>query len=103
MGFWRNAIITFCLMALSGAAAAQQRHKATPEQLRAAEEELARFNSPTLTRFADESEFRRYLGAVLAAERARHGWWAHVPRIQFASLQAQTVQSDAIEPICPDT
>jgi len=104
MGFWRGAIIAISLAALTGAAEAQQRrHSATPEQLRAAEAEVARHTRPTLTRFADEDEFRRYLGAVLALNRARSGWYAYSGRIQFAALALQDdVQSDTVEPICPD-
>ena len=77
-------------------------HQATPEQRQAAAAALAAFDSPTLTRFASEDEFRRYLGAVLAANRARQGWYAASGRIQFA--QAETgAQSDTVEPICPDS
>jgi hypothetical protein len=73
--------------------------------MRAADEALARFVSPTLTRFADDDEFRRYLGAVLAAQRARHGWYGALARpVRFAqSTGANEVQSDAVEPICPPT
>ena len=60
----------------------------TPEQRQAADAAVAAFDSPTLTRFASEDEFRRYLGAVLAASRARQGWYAASGRIQFA--QAET-------------
>ena len=74
----------------------------SPEQKAAAEAALARFTSPTLTRFQSEEEFRRYLGAVLSAERARNGWYASRRPVRFAQAQAQTgVQSDAVEPICP--
>ena len=105
MGFWRGAIIAISLAALTGSAAAQQRQwrRATPEQLQAAEAELARFNSPTLTRFASGEEFRRYLGAVLAVRRARYGWYASARHIQFAQAAPGDVQSDAVEPICPDS
>lgn len=106
MGFWRSAIVALSVMVVSGAGDAQQRrwHQATPEQKAAAEQELARFTSPTLTRFASEDEFRRYLGAVLAAIRARGGWYASARTIQFAqAAQPSDVQSDAVEPICPET
>jgi hypothetical protein len=100
-------MVSVCLAALSGAAAAQsvsRRRAATPEQRAAAEAELARYTSPTLTRFAGEDEFRRYLGAVLALNRARNGWYAFSGRIQFAALALQDgSQSDAVEPICPDS
>jgi hypothetical protein len=106
MGFRQNAIVAACLVALSGAAAAQQPrwHLATPEQRAAAEAQLARYTSPTLTRFAGEEEFRRYLGAVLALNRARSGWYAYSGRIQFAAAALQDgSQSDTVEPICPDS
>jgi hypothetical protein len=125
MKLGRYAIIASAYAALSGAAtgqatrsayqgdlvvdAAEQAdrprprwHKASPEQRRAAEAALAAFDSPTLTRFASEDEFRRYLGAALAANRTRSGWYASSGRIQFAQSVAGA-QSDAIEPICPDS
>lgn len=105
MGTGRNAIIAACLLILSAGAVGQGRkhHQAAPEQREAAARELARFDSPTLTRFADSDEFRRYLGAVLADERARNGWWAYRSKIQFAQLQSPGDEYDAIVPICPDT
>ncbi|HKR24672.1 MAG TPA: beta-propeller domain-containing protein, partial [Allosphingosinicella sp.] len=47
---------------------------------------------------------RRYLGAVLAAGRARNGWYAALDagRIRLASAQS-VGQSDMVEPICPDS
>jgi len=75
-----------------------------PAEREAAERALARFVNPTLTRFASDDEFRRYLGAVLAMNRARDGWWALGGHIQFAQNAVQgNVQSDTVEPICPDT
>jgi beta propeller domain-containing protein len=124
MGLWRGFVVAFSLAALSGSAAAQSGydgdliqeageprprptyHRPSPEQLETARAALVRFNSPTLARFASEDEFRRYLGAVLAVERARHGWYASSRSrgIQFAKLEIQSdVQSDAIDPICPDS
>lgn len=121
MGMWRGLIVLSALVGMAAAAAAQPRipydgdlitdpaeprewRSATPEQLEAAERALARFNSPRLTRFASDDEFRRYLGAILAAQRARNGWYASGGHIRFAQLEAQgEVQSDAIEPICPDS
>lgn len=111
MGFLRCAIAALCLAGLSGPASGQstsgQRgtyHQPSPEKVEAARRALARFDSPRLTRFADEEEFRRYLGAVLALDRAQEGYWASSGRIQFAQALAQNdVQSDAIQPICPDT
>jgi hypothetical protein len=114
MGFWRSLAVASALV--SAAAAGQSRggyegdesralHSATEEERRAAEANLAAFDSPTLTRFAGEEEFRRYLGAVLAADRARHGWYSLRPRrdgVRFAQAETQgDVQSDAVEPICP--
>ena len=77
---------------------------ATEEQRRAAEAALAAFTSPALTRFSGEAEFRRYVGAVRAAERARNGWWADASRrLRFAQANTQEeVQSDAIVPLCPE-
>ena len=93
---------SFIIIEEAAAQPAHAWHQATPEQRSAAEAALAAFDSPTLTRFASEEEFRRYLGAVLAGERARHGWYASSGFIQFA--QAQTAgQSDTVEPICPPT
>lgn len=125
MGFWRGFVIASALAGVSGAARAQADrvgyfgdyiveraepadrppatwHQPMPGQFQAAEAAVAAFDSPTLTRFASEEDFRRYLGAVLAAERARNGWYANSGRIQFAQAQSAG-QSDAIEPICPVT
>ena len=101
MGFWRNLSLVGACAALAVPAAAQyqgRRAPMTPEQKAAAEVELARFTSPTLTRFESDEEFRRYLGAVLSAGRARGQYWASSGQIQFA----QAGQSDTVEPICPD-
>lgn len=100
MGFWRNLTLAAFGAAMVAPASAQYIGRApmTPEQKQRAELELARFTSPTLTRFESEEEFRRYLGAVLSAGRARGQWWAHGNHIQFA----QAGQSDAVEPICPE-
>jgi hypothetical protein len=121
MGMWRSLIVLSALAGMAGAAAGQLREpydgdlvadpveprewrSATPEQREAAERALARFDSPTLKRFDSDDEFRRYLGALLAVQRARNGWYASGRHIQFAQLEAQgEVQSDAIDPICPDT
>jgi len=125
MAIGRYAIVAASLAALSGTSTGQtsgpayqgdlvetpyeQRdrppprwHNPAPERIAAADAALAAFDSPTLTRFASEDEFRRYLGAVLAANRARQGWYAASGRIQFA--QAETgAQSDTVEPICPES
>jgi hypothetical protein len=121
MGFWRSLTILSAL-AVSASAAGQSRsgyegdlivepdepppprtwHQATEEERQVAEANLARFNSPTLARFGSDEQFRRYLGAVLAAQRARYGWYAASGHIQFAQAAGDSsVQSDAIEPICP--
>ena len=120
MGMWRCLILA-TLLAVSGAAAQtpggydgdlvyepsegrprwDSRHR-DPARLAAAEAALARFNSPTLTRFAGDDEFRSYLGAVLAARRARDGWYASLGPVRFAqSIGGGDIQSDAVEPICP--
>jgi hypothetical protein len=103
MRFGRVAIAATALLLAAPAEAQSGWHKPDPARIEATERALSRFNSPTLTRFADEKEFRRYLGAVLAADRARSGWYAQARRpIQFAKLQtAGDMQSDAIEPLCP--
>jgi hypothetical protein len=98
MGFWRNLSLAGACVALIAPATAQRRTPMTEEQKQRAEAELARFTSPTLTRFESEEEFRRYLGAVLSAGRARGQWWASSGHIQFA----QAGQSDTVQPICPD-
>ncbi len=106
MGWWRSAGVALVLLVLSGNAAAQSAQPRTfsPEQRAAAERILAGFVSPTLTRFAGDEEFRRYLGAVLAVNRARGRWWASAGHIRFAhALIRDGVQSDAFEPICPDS
>src|SRR5689334_21727168 len=97
MGFWRNLSLAAICAALVAPAAAQRRPQMTDAQKAASEAELARYTSPTLTRFQSEEEFRRYLGAVLSVGRARGMWWAHSGQIQFA----QAGQSDSMQPICP--
>jgi hypothetical protein len=99
MNFWRNLTIATAGLALAAPAVAQYRGRppATPEQKQAAEAELARFTSPTLTRFQSEEEFRRYMGALLVYGRANGQWWASSGAIQFA----QAGQSDTVQPICP--
>jgi hypothetical protein len=96
-------MIAAALLAVAGTAFAQTRPRMTPEQREAAERALAEFNSPTLTRFSSEDEFRRYLGAVLAVRRARGYSWSASGAIQFAAAATQAaVQSDTVEPICPE-
>lgn len=102
----RSAAAAFCLILLSGPAASQQQYRrATADELEAAKQEVARFTAPRLTRFESDEEFRRYLGAVLSRERARNGWYSAAKQdVQFAQTQTGgDVQSDAVEPICPET
>jgi hypothetical protein len=125
MSFWHRLIVATSLAALSASAPGQgpgwsydgdlrqdpgepppspRWHPPVPERAAAAEAALAEYNSATLTRFASEEEFRRYLGAVLAANRARQGWYGASGHIQFAQNVAQAdAQSDTVQPICPDT
>ena len=99
----RFAIVAALLLFESASLAQPRWHEPDPAAVEAAQRALSRFNSPTLTRFADEAEFRRYLAAVAAAERAGRGWYGQVRKpLQFAKLQTDgDVQSDAVEPICP--
>jgi len=100
MGFWRNLMIAAACIALAAPTEAQrqQRRPVTPEQKQEAEAALARFTSPTLTRFRSDEEFRRYLGAIRTYQRTRGQYWASSGAIQFASAG----QSDTVEPICPE-
>ena len=67
MGFWRNAIVAFSVVALSGAGDAQQRrwHQATPEQKAAAEQSKTamdnsgRFRRPIVTLIEPAPTFYR--------------------------------------------
>ena len=103
MSWLRHLLMMIAALSLAGTADGQPRfQRATPEQRAAAEAALARFLSPTLTRFAGDDEFRRYLGAYLAAERARNGWYGALRGPSFA-MAGQSVQSDALNPICPET
>ena len=123
MDGWRSLVVALSLATVSAGAGGQppagydgdqiqepseprprpSYHPPDPERIQATEAAVARFVSPTLTRFADDDEFRRYLGAVLAAERARSGWYGLVHRpVRFAQADASAdIQSDAVEPICP--
>jgi hypothetical protein len=124
MGFWHRLIVATSLAASAGGVSGQSLgtsydgdlrqdpgeppppprwHAPTPERAAAAEAALAEYNSPTLTRFASEEEFRRYLGAVLAATRARQGWYGASGHIQFAQTTQANAQSDTVEPICPES
>ena len=59
MGLARSIILAAALAAMPAGVSAQPRQSVTPEQMRAADEALARFISPRLIRFADDDEFRR--------------------------------------------
>ena len=112
MSLWRTAIVAATLAVVASSAPAQSGQNLTPEQQRAeetlaeqrraADEALARFISPTLTRFGSDQEFNRYGRAVW--ERERLGWRSSVSRaIEFAQAQAQPgAQSDVTDPICPE-
>lgn len=100
---WRFIFVVTALLS-AGAAQAQARQPATPEEQRSAEEALAVFTSPSLTLFGSDEEFRRYIGAARAAARARGDLWASFTGIQYAHAQLPgEVQSDVIEPICPES
>lgn len=123
MSFWRKAMMVGTALAVAGTASAQSRDPSqpsvgyifieeaeptgappprpqpTPEQIAAAEADLASYLSPTLTRFAGDEEFRRYLGALLAVGRVNGRYWAQSGAIQFA----QAGQSDTVQPICPSS
>jgi hypothetical protein len=97
------------LLITAGAAHAQTPDPARSQQRAAVQAELAGFTSERLTRFGSDESFRRYLGTVLAAQRLR---WAHnaaAPKARFAAsaafggAQTGAVQSDAVDPICPDS
>jgi hypothetical protein len=103
MRFARAAIVLIMAVVAAAASAQSRWHDPDPARIEATKRELSRFNSPTLTRFAGDEEFRRYLDAVVAIERAGRGWYSQVRKpIQFAKLQTDgDMQSDVIEPICP--
>jgi hypothetical protein len=69
-----------------------------PPSHEAEDRALARWTSPTLTRFQSEEEFRRFLADARASARARSLWWASSRRIQFA--QAQTGQAQPEPHVC---
>ena len=68
MGWRRGALIG---LVLAGLVPRRPNSEGRPLNNAAADAALAEFTSPTLTLFSGEEEFRRYLGAVLAARRAR--------------------------------
>lgn len=105
---WRAFVIGLLLLALAGEAGAQSRWRRVPvsdAERQAAQAALARFTSPTLTRFASEEEFRAYIAAARAAERTRGRFryeYSGSRRLQFAQAQVPGgAQSDAAQPVCP--
>jgi hypothetical protein len=71
-----------------------------PPSHEAEDRALARWTSPTLTRFESEEEFRRFLAAARAAARARHLYWASARRIQFAQAQSGQAPAQPEPPVC---
>ena len=71
----RAMLVVASLFLLAGTASAQrpppQRHNVTQQEREAARAALDAFTSPTLTRFRDEAEFRRYVAAVREEQRTR--------------------------------
>ncbi len=101
MAMWRYIFAATALL-WAGVAPSQPRPSATPEERRAAEDAVSAFTSPTLTRFRSEEEFRRYIGALRAAARARGDLWAGFAGVQYAQAQLpDAALSDALQPICP--
>jgi hypothetical protein len=113
MGFWRTAVVIGLVAASAGAIAQQrpqrpQRHHVTQEEREAARAALEAFTSPTLARFRDEAEFRRYVAAVRAAERTRGDHYytyssAAPGPLRFAQANvpgSAAVQTDATEQPC---
>lgn len=108
---FRRAAAALCLLILAAPAASQQQDSRAErlraeraERVKAAEREVGRYTSPRLTRFESDEEYRRYLGAVLTLRRARWGVYSSARPLQFAQAETEDeVQSDAVEPICPDS
>lgn len=96
----------------SGAAAQRAReHRVTPEERQTARAALDSFTNPTLTRFRDEADFRRYVAAAREEERTRGDIYyiystAAAPGTPTAQAAAPptpgqpAAQSDT--PLCPD-
>jgi len=109
MGLLRMVLISAALAAAAGEAPAQNSHlrPVTEADRRAAAAELDRFTARTLTRFADEAEFRRYAAAVRKYARTRSDvYYSAGSGVQFAQAQApgqSAAQSDAVEPPCVPT
>jgi hypothetical protein len=114
MGVWRAAIASVLMLGAAASAVAQQRpqrHNVTQEERQAARAALDAFTSPTLTRFQDQSEFRRYIAAVRAEERTQGDYYytysaAEPESLRFAQSVVPgqaTVQSDATAQRCIPT
>src|SRR5690349_7974485 len=74
----RTALTMLLLIGAAAGASAQQRpqrHNVTQAEREAARAALDAFTSPTLTRFGDEGEFRRYIAAVRREERTRGDYY----------------------------
>jgi hypothetical protein len=105
------------MLGVAGSASAQQqrlqRHNVTQAEREAAGAALDAFTSPTLTRFADEAEFRRYIAAVRAEQRTRGSYYytysaAPTELRRFAQAAAPAAgqpatQSDAVQERCVPT
>lgn len=97
-----RCFLAWAALLSAASAQAQMRPSAAPEERRMAEDAVSAFTSPALTRFRGEEEFRRYIGALRAAARARGDLRAGFAGIQYAQAQTPGAsRSDAIEPICP--
>jgi hypothetical protein len=113
MGIWRTAATLIALAAAGGGTAQQRpvRHHVTEQERQAARAALQAFTSPTLTRFRDEAEFRRYVDAARAAERTRGDYYytyssaeAGPIRLAQAATPGQpAVQNDASGQNCIPT
>jgi len=116
MRLWRTAVAALLVPGLAQGAAAQrraQRHEITQPEREAARAALDAFTSPTLTRFRDEAEFRRYVAAVREEERTRGSYYytySSAEAVQSRFAQATTpspgqaaTQSDTADERCVPT
>ena len=115
MGLWRAAVAMLLLGGTAANAEAQQprlqRHNVTQEERAAARSALNAFTSPTLSRFRDEAEFRRYIAAVRAEQRMRGDYYytaSAVPQeprrlAQTAASGQAPAQSDTSSERCVPT
>ncbi|HEY5712814.1 MAG TPA: beta-propeller domain-containing protein [Allosphingosinicella sp.] len=74
MGLARTMMMAVALVALAGCATV--RRSASPSEVRAADQTLARWTSAALEPFADEEEFRAYLRDARHAATVRDLYWA---------------------------